>query len=63
MLNIEVVKELLWGTVGGSGIVTGAAWVAAVAQVQYLARELPCSVGAAKKYVCVYVCVYIYING
>ena len=33
----------------GSGIVTAAAWVTAVAQVQSLARELPHATGEAKK--------------
>ena len=33
----------------GSGIVTTEAWVAAVAQVQSLAQELPFATNAAKK--------------
>ena len=50
MFKDSLVLEFPCGAAGeGSGVVSAAVWVAAVAQVQSLVRELPHAVGAAKK--------------
>ena len=59
-VDFSVVLELSYGAASlGSGIVSAAAWVAAVVWVQSLAHELPLAMGAAK-YMHVYLHTHIH---